>query len=82
MGEVEQKLDSGVAAVNFMSGCSAKDTVFKWPHSPDKSEVHEKFVIAANFNMTTINGRFWTKSKEDAKLIAAKHYAYSLFFFH
>ena len=86
MGEVEQKLDSGVAAVNFMSRCSAKDTVFKWPHlpphSPDKSEVHEKFVIAANFNMTTINGRFWTKSKEDAKLIAAKHYAYSLFFFH
>ena len=73
MGEVEQKLDSGVAAVNFMGRCSAKDTVFKWPHSPDKCEAHEKFVIAANFDMTRTNGQFCTKSKEDAKLIDAKY---------
>ena len=82
VGEVEQKLNSEVAVINFMSRCSAKDTVFKWPHSPDKCEAHEKFVIAANFDMTTTNGQFCTKSKEDAKLIAAKYCAYSHFFFH
>ena len=82
VGEVEEKVDDETAIINFMCGCSTKNTVYKWPLSPDKGRVHEKFVLAASFDMSSANGRFWTLSKENSNLIAMKYQAYKELYFH
>ena len=69
VGEAEERMSSDTALVNFMCRCAGKDTVYKWPVSPDRCCIDEKFVIAANFEMLSTNGRFWTLSREDGQKI-------------
>ena len=35
VGEVEERMSSDTALVSFMCRCAGKDTVYKWPVSPD-----------------------------------------------
>ena len=51
VGEVEERMSSDTALVSFMCRCAGKDTVYKWPVSPDWCCINQKFVIAANFEM-------------------------------
>ena len=76
VGDVEERMSSETALVNFMCRCAGKDTVYKWPVSPDRCCINEKFVIAANFEMLSTNGRFWTLSREDGQKIVQKFHAY------
>ena len=81
VGEVENILTSATAVVNFMSQCKQKQTTFKWPETVDKAEVDQKFVLASDFNMSTTNGRFWTLSQAEHKLIQAKYRAFKQLYF-
>ena len=81
VGEVEERRSSDTALVNFMCRCAGKDTVYKWPVSPDRCCINEKFVIAANFEMLSTNGRFCTLSREDGQKIVQKFHAYRLLYF-
>ena len=81
VGEVEERRSSDTALVNFMCRCAGKDTVYKWPVSPYRCCIDEKFVITANFEMLSTNGRFWTLSREDGQKIVQKFHAYRLLYF-
>ena len=47
VGEVEERMSSETALVNFMCRCAGKETVYKWPVSPDRCCIDEKFAVAA-----------------------------------
>lgn len=72
VGEVDEKFSPDTAVVSFMIMCSCpgKNTLFKWQSPPEKLQVHEKFVLAANFDMQSSNGRFWNMSREDYQNIS------------
>ena len=41
VGEAEERMSSDTALVNFMCRCAGKDTVYKWPVSPDRCCIDE-----------------------------------------
>lgn len=81
VGEVEAKITPDTADVNFMCNCAGKKTLYKYQAPPENQHVHEKFVIAANFEMQTTNGRFWTMTTAVSQEIMTKFKAFKGLFF-
>ena len=61
IGQVVDVHSEDRGTVNFLQQCGVKDSLFKFPSSPDiETDVSSEFVFAWDFNVGSTNGRIWS----------------------
>ena len=57
LGEVTTVHTQELASVSFMQRCLIRSDAYRWPHTPDETEVDARYVFSPNFGLSSTNGR-------------------------
>ena len=68
LGEVTTVHTQELASVSFMQRSLIRSDAYRWPHTPNETEVNARYVFSPNFGLSSTNGRVWILQEPEALL--------------
>ena len=68
LGEVTTIHTQELVSVSFMQRFLIRSDAYRWPHTPDETEVSARYVFSVNFGLSSTNGRVLILQEPEALL--------------